>query len=189
MIRPSSLASMTEGTMEKTLRSIDLVDFQKRLNADLESSESMRDTSSLLGFLSGGHHWLVSLEDLHEIESVPLPEKVQRVALAKAWALGISNFKGNIYTLVDFQMFLGHAATTTDLNARALLIHARHQIQAALVVAEVVGLVDVAGMKPLAAEEPMPWVSGRWEQGDGKIWNMIDVAALSAYESMLNIAA
>ena len=176
-------------TQENTARSIDLVDFQRRLNANLESSESTKDKASLLGFASAGRHWLIGLDDLHEIESVPTPEKIQRVALAKPWAMGIANFKGNIYTLVDFQMFLGQAATTAGLNARALLIHARHQIQTGLVVGEVEGLVDISGMRAAEGAAPEAWVSARWMQADGKIWNVIDAAALAASEAMLNIAA
>lgn len=174
----------------KAQNSVDLVDFQNRLNKSLESLQNLGELSSLLGFVSAGENWLIKLSDLHEIESVPLQEKTQRLALAKNWVMGISNFKGNIYTLVDFQMFLGQSnATQTGLNARSLLINSRHQIQAALVVGEVSGLVAVNDVKLLSDGGKYPWISAIYQSRDGQVWNMVDVGALAQDQVMLNIAA
>jgi twitching motility protein PilI len=174
----------------KAQNSVDLVDFQNRLNKSLESIHNLGELSSLLGFTSAGENWLVKLSDLHEIESVPIQEKTQRLALAKNWVMGISNFKGNIYTLIDFQVFLGQAnATQTGLNARSLLINARHQIQAALVVGEVSGLVAVNDVKRLDKTAKYHWVSALYESKDGRVWKMVDVGALAQDQVMLNIAA
>jgi twitching motility protein PilI len=175
--------------MENTRgKSLDLVDFQRRLNASLDSHHDLGELSSLLGFVSAGENWLLNLADLHEIESVPLPEKTQHLALARSWVLGISNFKGNIYTLVDFQMFLGKAVTPTGLNARSLLIHGRHQIQTALVVGEVSGLISTNEIKKVKSGSAFAWVSGQFQSADGKFWNMIDVGALASDAQMLNIS-
>jgi twitching motility protein PilI len=176
--------------MEKAQQqSIDLVEFQQRLNKSLASLQTLGAQSSLLGFVCGGRNWLVKLSDLHEIESVPLAEKTQRLALARGWVMGISNFKGSIYTLVDFQQFLGQQATQTGLNARALLIHPKHHIQAALIVGEVVGLMAVVEMKETDREPGWPWVERQYEYTDGTMWSMLDIGALAVAESMLNIAA
>lgn len=175
--------------MEKAKHnSVDLVGFQQRLNESLDSLQNLGEVSSLLGFSSNGFNWLLKLDDLHEIESVPNQNNVQHVALARKWVMGIANFKGNIYTLVDFQMFLGGKATQTDMNARSLLIHPRHQIQAALIVAEVSGLVAPNGITQVSKGGAQPWVSGVYKDATGKNWNMIDAAMLSQDATMLNIA-
>ena len=176
--------------MEKTRQqSVDLVDFQRRLNASLESMQSLGELSSLLGFSSAGKLWLVNLDDLHEIDALPLPEKTQRLGLAKPWVLGISNFKGNIYTLVDFQMFLGQNVTSAGLSSRTLLLHPKHQIQMALIVGEVAGLIPANEVKRFKTGGDWSWVTGEYKSSDGRVWNMIDVSALSSGEEMLNIAA
>lgn len=168
---------------------VDLVDFQTRLNASLDKMHSLGDLSSLLGFVSAGKYWLINLADLREIDSVPMQEKVQRLALAKSWVLGISNFKGNIYTLVDFQMFLGQALTSGGMNARSLLVDSRYQVQMALVVGEVSGLVSAGDVKKVRGGGEWGWVEGQYETVDGKLWNMIDVGLLAADREMINIAA
>lgn len=169
--------------------SVDLIDFQTRLNESLDKMHSMGDLSSLLGFVSAGKNWLVNLADLHEIDSVPLQEKVQRLALAKSWVLGISNFKGSIYTLVDFQLFLGQGLTPGGMNARSLLVDTRYQVQMALVVGEVSGLVSAGDVKKIKAGGEWAWVEGQYQTADGKLWNMIDVGLLAADREMINIAA
>lgn len=175
--------------MEKAVQqSIDLVEFQQRLNQSLESLATFHENSSLLGFSSAGKNWLMRLGDLHEIESVPVQEKIQRLSLTKNWVLGIANYKGNIFTLVDFQVFLGQAATQTGLNARSLLLHSRHQIQSALIVGEVSGLIEAAGLKKLRDGGDATWVSAQFQSVDGKVWNMVDVGGLAIDQEMMNIA-
>lgn len=181
--------------MQKSQKStVDLVDFQNRLNENLEAMHSLGDLSSLLGFVSAGRNWLIHLADLHEIDSVPVHEKTQRLALAKAWVWGISNFKGNIYTLVDFQMFMGQALTPGGMNARSLLLHPRHQVQTALIVGEVSGLISTAEIRKVKSGGEWNWVEGQYESAgsganDKKLWNMINVALLTADNEMINIAA
>ena len=75
-------------------QSIDLVGFQNRLNESLDSLQSLGELTSLLGFVCADRRWLVKLNDLHEIESVPVPEKIQRMFLAKNWVMGIANTRG-----------------------------------------------------------------------------------------------
>ena len=169
-------------------QSIDLVEFQNRLNESLNSFQNMGELTSLLGFVSGGVRWLINLNDLHEIESVPSSEKIQRIYLTKNWVMGVANYKGNIFTLVDFQQFLGKKATQADMNARSLLLHPRHNIQTALIVNEVTGLLAVNEMTKVREGGDKSWVKTQLKSKDGLVWNLINVEALSADNEMLNVA-
>ncbi len=172
---------------------VDLVDFQERLNKNLEEADKLGAGASLIGFHSAGRNWLLDLSDLREIEGVPSAERIQRIDLAKGWVLGVANFKGYIYTLVDLQMFLGEStASQLTLNARALLMHQKFLIQAALVVPEVSGLMSAEEMKPLGPGEwkpSIPWASAGLRDAEGTLWEVLDLAALASAREMLDVEA
>lgn len=173
-------------------QSVDLVEFQKRLNSDLEDANLQGELSSLIGFKAQGRNWLIELGDLREIDGVPGVEKIQRVAITKPWVMGISNFKGYIYTLVDFQMFLGGEASALGINSRSLLLNQKFIIQTALVVPDVSGLViknDLKPCDPQGGAFGSPWSVAAYEGRDGVVWEMLDLFALSESETMLNIEA
>lgn len=174
--------------MEKQKSSIDLVDFQKRLNANLEDAARQGEVSSLLGFKTAGRNFLIDLGDLREVDSVPVPEQIQRLALVKPWVLGISNFKGYIYTLVDLQLFLGRGSTSQSMSARALLVHQRFLAQAAIVVPEISGLVSKVEMQQVSGwKSAEPWVVSGFKSVDGEIWELVDLQALSESREMMDI--
>ena len=171
---------------------VDLVDFQKRLNASLDDATRQDDLSSLIGFQAAGRNWLVDLGALREIEAVPGPEKIHALGLTKPWVHGVANFKGYIYTLVDFQMFLGLQQSNVSLNTRALLFHARHALQTALIVPNVTGLVSKNEMPQLSSAEweaTTPWSVSGHRSADGKVWEMISIDLLSDSKELLEIEA
>lgn len=173
-------------------QALDLVQFQNRLNSDLEDANQQGELSSLIGFRALGRNWLVELGDLREIDGVPGGEKVQKVSITKPWVLGIANFKGYIYTLVDFQMFLGGEPTAQGLNARVLLLHQKFIVQTALVVPEVSGLVIKGELTPAQPEGGAlgsKWSVGAYRGRDGTIWEMLDLLALSESSELMNIEA
>lgn len=169
---------------------VNLVEFQKRLNLDLEDANQKGELSSLIGFKAHGRHWLIELGDLREIDGVPQADGIRRVAITKPWVMGISNFKGYIYTLVDFQMFLGGEHSALGINARALLLNQKFLIQTALIVPDVMGLViknDLKPSEPQGGSFGSPWSVAAYEGRDGIIWEMLNLLALSESDEMLNI--
>lgn len=167
---------------------IDLVAFQRRLNESLEGLHAGGSGAELIGFRSGGRGWLARLDDLSEIESLPPAEKIFRLALAKDWVGGLASFKGAIHTVVDFQGFLGGPPTREGPGARALIIHPRHGIQAALLVGEVAGLISSESLIAVEADgSGLPWAKARRRTPDGEVWTMIEMGALAGSEEMINI--
>lgn len=178
------------GQAQKT--TLDLVQFQQRLNSDLEDANQKGELSSLIGFRANGRNWLMELGDLREIDGVPPGERVQKVSITKPWVLGIANFKGYIYTLVDFQMFLGGDQAALGLNARALLLNQKFIIQSALVVPEVSGLVikgELTQVQPEGGKFSSQWSVAAYQGKDGTVWEMLDLLALSESPEMMNIEA
>lgn len=174
--------------MTDVRKGTDLIDFQERLNANLDEADRFGRLASLVGFQTAGKHWLVNLGDLREISGMPSPEKIVRLALTKSWVPGIANFKGNIYTLCDFQMFLGHSATVQNFNSRVLLVHPKHLISAGIIVQTVLGLIGIGELEAVSSES-VPWSSQAFRSKDGIVWHLLDVAALSESPDILNIEA
>lgn len=173
---------------EKRKHGTDLVEFQNRLNLSLDAADKMGRSSSMIGFSTAGKYWLADLSDLREVSGVPAADKVVKLAVAKEWVQGMSNFKGNIYTLVDFQMLLGQAATVLNFNSRAILFHPKHLLSTALVVQTVLGLVNAADLSP-AKDDGTPWTRETFKSEDGIVWHMLDIAVLSESKELLDIEA
>lgn len=175
--------------MEKVKSNVDLVAFQKRLNANLEDAASHGEDSSLLGFRLGDKQYIIDLQDLREVEGVPAPEQIVHISLTKDWILGISNFKGYIYTLVDFQKFLTGVATTQSIGARVLVVHQKYLLQMAIVVPEVIGLISKSDLeeKETYKSEKEPWRVGCYKSKDGRIWELLSVKELTESREMMDI--
>ena len=171
---------------------VDLVLFQKRLNKNLEESSIETEASSLIGFASGNKNWLVALDMLREVEGVPPSERIQHIALAKPFVMGIANFKGLIYTLIDWQSFLGGGYSQISLNARALLFHTKLETAAALIVSEVTGIVSRAEVEELPDGQwtaSTPWSSGGYKTKDGRVWELLNLEQLANAKEILDIEA
>lgn len=169
---------------------VDLVDFQKRLISNLEAAKADNQTDSMVGFSAGGENWLIYLKDLKEVESVPAQSSIRKILLTKPWVSGISNFRGTIYTLLDFQKFLGFSSTSLDLNARVILLSNRLNSQAGFVVPEVLGIFKIGQFNSINASVPgREWVSELVEEklefGE-RTWNVINVEKLMNQREMLS---
>lgn len=174
--------------MQKIKSNVDLVSFQQRLNANLEDAAAQDDVSSLLGFRVGDKQFIIDLQDLKEVDGVPGAEAIQQLALAKHWVLGISNFKGYIYTLVDLQLFLTGVPTTLSLSARSLVIHPKHLLQMALVVPEIIGLVARSDLEfKRQSQSQEEWFSGVYASSDGREWEFLNLKNFVESRDMLDI--
>ena len=175
--------------MEIKKSSVDLVEFQKRLNSNLDAQIASDDTAILVGFNSAGKNWLINLDSLREVEGVPPGNRMQKISLAKQFVLGIANFKGNIYTLVDLQLFLGDKKPTLlSINARALLFHPKFEISTALIVSELSGLISIKDLIKVDGLTPSnKWVTAAYKTADGSFWELIDINLLSASDELIEI--
>jgi twitching motility protein PilI len=163
-----------------------LRDYQRELAARLRDAEH-RQTSSKLGLQVGGESWLVNLVDAGEVIQVPA---ITAVPLTRPWFRGVTNIRGNLFSVVDFPAFLGGAAVTISEQARLLLLGEQFRTGSALLVDHAIGLRDPAYLKwraPRGANAP--WTKAEYTDTEGKTWKELDVAQLVRHPDFLGVAS
>lgn len=164
-----------------------LREFQESLAARLASARQGAPASGLLGVESGTQRWLVDLADSGEV--VPLTV-LAPVPLTRPWFAGVANVRGALYSVVDFAVFCGQAATPHQAETRLLLIGTRHGINSALLVDRTLGLKNLAEMTPEPAGDAGPaWAGATCSDAQGRRWQRLDVAALLADARFLDVGS
>lgn len=153
-----------------------LRDFQARLAEKLKTAEAGSGAGSRLGILAGGRQWMVSLDQVNEVVTVPA---LAQVPWAQPWFIGVAGIRGVIYGCVDLAAFAGVAEPMPRGETRLLLAHPRFGVNAALRVERALGLRPLQALVAEPAEADAPaWVLGRWRDGGGEVWTEISVENL-----------
>lgn len=161
-----------------------LREFQAHLAARLAGA-SEQSAAGLLGVQAGADFWLLDLSDSGEI--VPLTP-LTSVPLTKHWFVGISNIRGNLYSVVDFSAFQGGEVTPQNTSSRLLLIGTRYGNNAALLVTRMLGLRNVDDLTPVSTEaDAPPWSSTAYTDKEGRRWKLLSVRELLADENFMEI--
>ena len=165
---------------------LDLRTFQRELASRLATKTAAQVESSRLGLSCGGERWLIRLADAGEVVTVP---EIVPVPLTRPWFLGVSNIRGNLYSVVDFAKFLAREAPAAGGAPRLVLFGPRAgDLNAGIVVHRVLGLRNIAELAPAAPPQDMPaWYAQRWMDGDGNAWQEIDLAALARDPAFLQV--
>jgi twitching motility protein PilI len=160
-----------------------LREYQLALSERLQSAEAGLRVASRLGLQVGDEAWLVDLKEAGEL--IP-PPAIFAVPLARPWFKGVTNVRGNLYSVTDFAAFLGAAPTNLGEHARLLLINDRFRSGAALLVERSLGLRDPGEFEPLQEAAPRPsFVRAVYADASGRRWKELDVAALIQHETFL----
>src|SRR5436190_19880004 len=93
---------------------LDLRAFQQELAARLAAKTTQQVEQSRLGLACADKQWLIRLADAGEVIAIPT---MATVPLTRPWYLGISNIRGNLYSVIDFAGFLGHAVEPVTAGA------------------------------------------------------------------------
>ncbi len=128
---------------------LDLRVFQQELAARLASKTAAQVESSRLGFSAAGAQWLIRLADAGEVIAMP---PLASVPLTKPWFLGVANIRGNLYSVIDFAGFLGHALAAPHVaggSSRLVLFGPRAgDLRAGIVVPRVMGCAIWRSSRP-----------------------------------------
>ncbi|MEW5787020.1 MAG: chemotaxis protein CheW [Pseudomonadota bacterium] len=152
-----------------------LREFQTRLAEKLKAAEAASGATSKLGFIAGGRHWLVSLDQINEVVTVP---GLTAVPWVKPWFAGVASVRGALYGCVDLAAYMGLAEPLPEGEARLLLAHPRFGINSALRVERALGLRGIADLEEEAAPALAEWELARWRGKDGQEWTEISMEAL-----------
>lgn len=165
---------------------LNLREFQARLAERLKDSSEQDGAAAKLGFLAGGRHWLVALDQVSEVVTVT---RLARAPWTQPWFLGVAGVRGTIYGCTDLAAFLAMAPAQTPDEVRLLLANVRFGAHAAFRIDQALGLRNVAGMEHAArAADDAPWLLARYIDGDGVEWTEINLEHLLAEPRFLRVA-
>ena len=169
-----------------------LRELQNRLSERLQAAKTEARSARWLALESAGQGLLVALPTAGEI--FPM-SPVLPVPHAQPWFAGVANLRGGLHGVVDLAAFLGlrptlQAPDAVREHAQLLALNASLGSHCALLVEKLAGL---RGAEQLTAEPaapgPRPSFAGpRWRDGDGRVWQEIDLPALAQHEQFLGIA-
>lgn len=153
-----------------------LRDFQTQLADKLKAAQAATGPSSKLGFITGGRHWLVGLEQIDEVVTVP---ELIAVPWAQPWFSGVASVRGALFGCTDLGAFLHLAEALPAGESHLLLSHSRFGVNAALRIERTLGLRPVDNLiREDARDAAVPWSAGQWRGQDDQIWTELDVEKL-----------
>jgi twitching motility protein PilI len=164
-----------------------LREFQLSVAERIRTAASRAALSSKLGFQVGGENWFVALNQVNEV--IPVPPIVP-VPLTHSWFRGVSNIRGNLYSVLDFSAFQGGDPTPAGMERRVILVSDRLVPGAGLLVSRMLGLRNPEQFTPAtrAANAP-PWVAGAYTDAGATRWLELDLPALVKEQRFLEVGA
>lgn len=159
-----------------------LRDYQRDLSERLRGAAASH-ISSRLGLQVNDESWLVDLTEAGEVLPV---RAITPVPLMRPWFRGITNIRGNLYSVVDFAAFLGLSPAVLGDRARLLLIGERFRLAAALLVDGSLGLRNPAQLEKDEAE-PAAWSRASYRDKDGRQWKELDLPQLVQHPDFLSV--
>jgi twitching motility protein PilI len=153
-----------------------LRDFQTQLADRLKLAQVSDVATSKLGFLAGGKYWLVNLDQVNEVVTVP---GLTEAPWAHPWFIGVASVRGALYGCTDLAAFFGLSEPMPAGESHLLLVHPRFGINAALRIERALGLRALADLKA----EPLPedaeeWEIRRWRDSEDRDWIEISMQNL-----------
>lgn len=168
---------------------LSLRDYQRDLAERLRAAEGTR-SASMLALQVGEEGWLVDLADAGEVLPVP---PITSVPLTRPWFKGMTNIRGNLFSVVDFPAFVGKPGVAVTHESRLLLIGERFRMGSALLVDRSLGLRNPAQLTPKARDEgaaaATPWLKGEYSDQEGRLWKELDINQLVQHQDFLAVGA
>jgi twitching motility protein PilI len=164
-----------------------LREFQLSVAERIRTASSRTAISSKLGFQVGAENWFVSLSQVNEV--IPVPPIVT-VPLTHSWFRGVSNVRGNLYSVLDFSAFKGGDITSPGAERRVILVSDRLVAGAGLLVSRMLGLRNPEQFTaaPRPADAP-PWIAGAFTDAGATRWLELDLTALVREQRFLEVGA
>jgi twitching motility protein PilI len=160
-----------------------LREFQTQLADKLKLAQGSNENSSKLGFVAGGKNWLVNLDQVNEVVTVP---SLTEAPWAHPWFVGVASVRGALYGCTDLAAFAGLAEPMPAGETRLLLAHPRFGVNAALRIDRALGLRALSELSPVPMPQDRPaWEISHWRGADDQIWVEISMQNLVSMPGFL----
>jgi len=164
-----------------------LREFQTRLAQRLSAAQTGQSPSRWLAVVAGQRHLLLPLEQAGEISPMQRPTALPH---AQPWFLGLVNLRGQLCGAVHLGQFLGETAQPIGAQARLIQFATDLDINAALLVDQLVGLRSPDQLQPGGSErseESPPWIGAAYRDQDRQEWQVLDLLALAESDAFLRV--
>jgi twitching motility protein PilI len=159
-----------------------LRDYQRDLAERLRSAQGAVN-ASMLGVQVDDEAWLVDLREAGEV--IPVPP-ITPLPLTRPWFKGLTNIRGNLYSVVDFPAFLQKRPVAAVDQARLLLVGDRFRLAAALLVDRSLGLRNPAQLERRDGVLPA-WVRAQYADAEGRLWKELDLTQLAQHPDFIGV--
>lgn len=155
---------------------ISLREFQQDLTRRLTEIQTSGRRSALLAVTAGSENWLVDLTDAGEIIAAP---SITEVPLTRNWFRGISNVRGNLFSVVDLSAYCGDSVSPLTSDSRMMLIGVKHGLNTALLVSRALGLRNPDDFEvDDSFTDSRPWIGGALRDHQNRLWKRLVVRPL-----------
>ncbi len=170
-----------------------LRDLQTRLAGRLQQARTEGVSASWLAVESAGRSMLLPLAQSGEI--FPLAA-VQTVPYTQNWFLGVANLRGGLFGVVDFASFVtgqvpARRSDSAREQARLVSLNPALEINCAILIDRLSGLrnaQDFVARDDAASDSPS-FFAGSYTDRNGKLWQEINLQAMSNQSDFLTIMA
>lgn len=160
-----------------------LREFQARLADRIKAVQVQTGPASKLGFIAGGRQWLVNLDQINEVVTVP---ELTAIPWTKPWFAGVANVRGVVYGCNDLAAFLDLSEPMQHGEVRLLLVNPNLGVNAAWRIERALGLRTAERLTREPDDDQAPrWELARWRDSDGSEWVEIDFNYLVALPKFL----
>lgn len=166
-------------------------ELQARLNDRLRETSSTNQDARL-GLMIATERYLVELSEAGEIVSAAT--QITSVPLTRDWFRGLTNLRGMLYAVTDLARYGGGDMTPLSKESRLLALSSRLNFNAAILVTRMLGLQNVGTMKEVAItsdaapiDPARPWLTRRLADAEGRVWNELSLARLTADERFVMV--
>lgn len=109
---------------DEKIKERSLVEYQKLFNeGKIISKESRNNNKYIFLRLEGDvskfrRYWIISVDDISEVSQ---HSEVAKIGYTNNYIIGVSNFKGNVCTIIDMSILLNNKKSLIDSNSCVLL--------------------------------------------------------------------
>lgn len=150
-----------------------LGDFQARLIEGFGSEAAAG--SSFIKVRLDQDYWLI---DLMEIKEASVPSNIARNAAAPPWVVGIANFKGEVWTLIDMLFLIKNTRTSRAELGWVTLLNPSSKHLLALLWSDIVEVASKQEYHVSPNPPPERWCLRHWVDRSGRTWKELDVSQM-----------